>query len=147
MTPLTTIGYERATLDGLVDSLAEARVGLLIDVRAIAASRRPGFAKSQLAAGVTARGIGYHHLRALGTPAPGREAARAGRHAELRAIVEAHLAGIEAQAALAEVAALARAGARVCLLCLEADPARCHRSIVAEHLARATGCAVRHLTV
>lgn len=145
MSELWTIGYETATQAGLLDRLAEAGVGLLVDVRAVAASRRPGFAKRQLAAGLEERGLGYLHLRELGTPADGRAEARAGRHAQMRRIFEAHLAGLEPQAALAELTAMVASGRRICLLCLERDPLHCHRSIVAEHVAQRIGSAVRHL--
>lgn len=137
---VATIGYEGATPDRLVAALKAAGVATLVDVRAIAASRRPGFAKSALSAAVQEAGIGYLHLRALGTPAAGRAAARAGRPAEMRRIFAEHLKGVESQAALAELSALARRQP-VCLLCLEADPTTCHRTMVAE----AVGLPVRHL--
>ena len=63
----------------VLDELENAGVKLLVDVRAVASSRRPGFSKNQLAAGLDERGISYLHLRALGTPKEGREAARSGK--------------------------------------------------------------------
>ena len=75
---LLTIGYEGCVIDGVLATLKEAGIGLLIDVRAVAASRKPGFSKRQLAAGLDAAGIGYVHLRPLGTPKPGRDAVRSG---------------------------------------------------------------------
>lgn len=135
-----TIGYEGATPDRLIAALHAAGARVLVDVRAIANSRRPGFSKGALSAALEAAGIGYLHLRALGTPGEGRVAARAGRTAEMRRIFARHLAGVEAQAALAELAALARER-RVCLLCLEADARQCHRALVAE----AVGLPVLHL--
>lgn len=142
MTPeVLTIGYEGATPDRLIGALKEAGVRVLVDVRALANSRRPGFAKTALTASLEAAGIGYLHLRALGTPAEGRVAARSGRPAEMRRIFAAHLAGTEAQAALANLTDLARQQ-RVCLLCLEADPRQCHRTLVAE----AVGLPITHLS-
>ena len=82
MTPLFTIGYEQTPADAVLGELARAQVGLLVDVRAVAASRRPGFSKRQLAAGLDERGIRYLHLRGLGTPKEGRLAARRGRPRE-----------------------------------------------------------------
>jgi uncharacterized protein (DUF488 family) len=143
---LWTIGYENATPPGLLAALQEARIDLLIDVRAVANSRRPGFAKSRLAESVRARGIQYLHLRSLGTPGAGRAAARAGRYAELRAIYQRHLTTPEAQDDLETLAELLRAGRRVCLLCLEADPAHCHRSMVAAALESRFPVQVTHLT-
>lgn len=142
---LATIGYEGATPPAVIDALRAAGVTLLVDVRAAARSRRPGFAKSRLAGGLADAGIAYRHAAALGTPADGRAAARAGRHAAMRAIFAEHLATAPAEAALAEVGALARAE-RACLLCFEADPGHCHRLLVADALAaREAGLTVVHL--
>lgn len=126
-------------------TLTEAGVVALIDVRAVANSRRPGFSKNSLAANLEAVGIGYRHLRALGTPAEGRAAARAGKHAEMHAIFRDHLALPEAQAALDELAALAANDAPVCLLCFEADPAHCHRTLVADALVPLAAFRLVHL--
>lgn len=134
MTTLATIGYENATVPRFLDALKAAEVDLLVDVRAVASSRRPGFAKTKLAENVGSVGIEYLHLRGLGTPADGRAAARAGRHEEMRAIFMEHMETPEAQDELERLAELVRAGRRVCLLCLEADPTHCHRSMVAEAL-------------
>ncbi|MBY0339411.1 MAG: DUF488 domain-containing protein [Acetobacteraceae bacterium] len=138
---MATIGYEDVTPDRLVAALRAAGVRTVVDVRALANSRRPGFAKTALSATLAEAGIGYRHLRALGTPAAGRQAAREGRPAEMRRIFGAHLAGVEAQAALADLREQARREP-LCLLCLEADPAHCHRTLVAE----AVGLPVRHLS-
>ena len=75
----------------VLDELEQAGVKLLVDVRAVAASRRPGFSKNQLAAGLDERGISYLHLRGLGTPKDGREAARSGQFAALHKIYAKHL--------------------------------------------------------
>ena len=143
---VATIGYEGATVEGFLDALRRAGVDLLVDVRAVASSRRPGFAKTRLAANLATADVAYLHLRALGTPADGRAAARAGRHDELRRVFAEHLASDAAQEALAHLAALvADEGRRVCLLCLEADPAHCHRLLVADALAARVDAAVAHL--
>jgi uncharacterized protein (DUF488 family) len=142
---LWTIGYQEATLAAVLAALHAESIELLIDVRAVPASRRPGFSKRQLAAGLAEAGIGYLHLRALGTPAEGRLAARQGRHARLREIYAAHLATTEAQAELAELAGLVAAGRRVCLLCLERNPAHCHRGLIADSLVERLGVTVDHL--
>lgn len=134
MTTLATIGYEGATVQSFLDALRAAGVELLVDVRAVASSRRPGFSKTRLAENVRGIGIDYLHLRGLGTPAEGRAAARAGRHAEMHAVFAEHLATPGAQAELHALAELVRAGRRVCLLCFEADPAHCHRTLVADAL-------------
>ena len=145
MFTLTTIGYEGATVPGFLEALREGKVELLVDVRAVASSRRPGFAKTKLSANVEEAGIGYLHLRALGTPADGRAAARAGRHAEMHRIFLEHLATEAAQDELSALADMVRSGRRICLLCFEADPEHCHRSLVARALADLVPITVEHL--
>jgi uncharacterized protein (DUF488 family) len=142
---IATIGYEAATIDGLLETLKQERVELLVDVRAVASSRRPGFAKSRLAASLAGAGIEYLHLRGLGTPPAGRAAARTGRYEELREIYLEHLATPGAQDELETLAELVRAGRRVCLLCLEANPEHCHRSMVTAALASLLPLEVSHL--
>ena len=142
---IATIGYEGATIASFQQALRDAHIDLLVDVRALASSRRPGFAKTRLAANAKEAGAEYLHLRALGTPADGRAAARAGRHAEMHRIFRQQLATPEAQEQLALVADLVRQGRRVCLLCFEAKPEHCHRSIVADALARIIPATVVHL--
>src|SRR5688500_14511647 len=133
MPTLSTIGYEGKSQAEFLQELQAARVELLIDVRAVAASRRLGFSKSALANGLRERGIDYLHLRALGTPADGRQAARAGRIAEMRAIyadqLETPEAGLALEQALAE--AVARPSA---LLCYERGAPDCHRSMLAQRM-------------
>lgn len=131
--PVFTIGYENATPPRLVAALLQAGVTTVVDVRALANSRRPGFAKRALTAALAEAGIGYEHVRALGTPPAGREAVRTGKPEMMRRIFAAHLAGTEPQAALGALAARARREP-VCVLCLEADPHHCHRTLVAEAL-------------
>lgn len=144
-TTLATIGYQGATPEGFRRALESARIELLADIRAVASSRRPGFSKSKLSAAVGEAGIEYLHLRALGTPADGRAAARAGRSAEMRKIFLAHMKLPEPLAALEDLAGIVRSGTRVCLLCFEADPLQCHRNIVASLLAELLPLEITHL--
>lgn len=144
MNPLATIGYEGATQADVIGRLADAGVQLVIDVRAVAASRRPGFSKTVLGASLSAAGIGYLHLRALGTPKAGRAAARAGRVDEMRAIFAEHMDTTPAQLALLQADEQVR-NVRACLLCYEHDWRGCHRAIVAGDLSRLSGCEVAHL--
>lgn len=140
---LATIGYEGKTLDELLDQLGDAGVELLIDVRAVAASRRPGFSKTALAGALRERGIDYLHLRPLGTPKAGREAARKGRTGEMRAIYERHLEEAEAQLAFEQADAAARERPAA-LLCYERAWQECHRAILADRLAE-RGHVIAHL--
>ncbi|MES2710949.1 MAG: DUF488 domain-containing protein [Pseudomonadota bacterium] len=137
---ILTIGYENATPAALIEALRGAGVQTLVDVRALANSRKPGFAKRALSEALGGAGIAYVHEKLLGTPAEGRAAVRAGLLAEMRRIFTAHMQGAEQLDAVARLAQRARAE-RVCLLCLEADPAHCHRTLVAE----AVGLPIRHL--
>jgi uncharacterized protein (DUF488 family) len=122
-----TIGYEGATQAELIAALQGAGVTRLIDVRAVPLSRKPGFSKNVLAAGLKEAGIDYVHLKALGTPAEGREAARKGRFGEMEQIYAAQLETPEAAAQSAQLIVLAQEKPSA-LLCFERDPAHCHRT-------------------
>lgn len=124
-----TIGYEGATQAELVAALTRAGVSLLADIRAVPLSRRPGFSKNILAAGLREAGIDYVGLKALGTPALGREAARRGDHATLARVYAGQLQLPEAMAEGARLRDLA-AGQPTALLCFEREPAGCHRSLL-----------------
>ncbi len=141
---LFTIGYEGATQTDVLNRLKTAGVELLVDVRAVAASRRAGFSKTVLGASLGEIGIGYRHLRALGTPKAGREAARKGRIGEMRALFDDHFAEPQAQIQLAELRELAL-NQRVALLCFEADCAGCHRAVLAERLSASDPFEVENL--
>jgi uncharacterized protein (DUF488 family) len=121
-------------------------VAVLVDVRAVASSRRPGFSKSALAASLEEAGIQYVHLRGLGTPADGRAAARSGRYADLRRIFLAQLKTLAARDDLMNLTELVRSGRRTCLLCLEASPEHCHRSMVASALGDLVPIKLDHLS-
>lgn len=139
---LFTIGYEGATQDEVIVALEKAGVCRLIDVRALPLSRRPGFSKTPLRAALAAHGIDYVHLKALGTPPEGREAARRGRHVEMARIYHGQLAEPAAMVAVQQVRALA-SEAPSALLCFEREPAHCHRQVlIDEALPEAT---VEHL--
>jgi uncharacterized protein (DUF488 family) len=142
VTAVFTIGYQESTLDAVTQTLATAGVKLLVDVRAVTASRRPGFSKRQLAAGLAGAGIDYLHLRDLGTPPDGRLAARTGRWDELRRVYDAHLATPAAEAELDELAGLVASGRPLCLLCYERHADHCHRRILGERLAARLGVEV-----
>ncbi len=130
---LWTIGYENVGVPEFVAALKEAKIKTLVDVREIANSRRAGYSKKALAASLDEAGIAYVHMKPLGTPKAGREAARKGDTKTMRRIFEAKLAEPESQLALAETADLAKKG-RVCIMCLEHDWRDCHRAIVADYL-------------
>jgi uncharacterized protein (DUF488 family) len=142
--PLATIGYESAPQAKVIETLKSAGVEVLIDVRAVAASRRAGFSKGLLSSSLEEAGIAYVHLRELGTPKEGRMAARRGQTAVMREIFEAHLAEPAAQLQLAQAIEIAK-GRKAALLCYEADHRGCHRSIVVEHMLEVANFAVENL--
>ena len=129
-----TIGYEGMTTTEFLAALQQAGVERVIDVRAVPNSRRPGFSKTPLRNGLADVGIDYVHLRALGTPAAGREAARAGRKDQLERIYAGQL---ETPQAMAEGAMMVELVAEKpsALLCYERDPACCHRTLLWQAMA------------
>jgi len=124
-----TIGYEATTMGDFLAALTGAGVKRVIDVRALPLSRRPGFSKTPLKGALAEAGIDYIHLKALGTPAAGREAARKGRQAELEAIYAGQLELPEAIVQGAEMLELA-GEVPSALLCFERAPQGCHRSLL-----------------
>jgi uncharacterized protein (DUF488 family) len=124
-----TIGYEGATMPEFIAVLKQAGVERVIDVRALPLSRRPGFSKTPLRGALSEAGLEYVHLRALGTPAAGRDAARKGRHEELKRIYAGQLELPEAIAQTAQMLDLA-AEKPSALLCFERDPGGCHRTLL-----------------
>ena len=129
-----TIGYEASTVGELVAALQKAGVERVIDVRALPLSRRPGFSKTPLRGALQEAGIEYVHLKALGTPSEGRTAARAGRHADMARIYAGQLELPEAMVQSAQMLELA-AEKPSALLCMEREPAHCHRSLLLKAVA------------
>jgi uncharacterized protein (DUF488 family) len=132
MTPLCTIGYEGYSAEEWLESLAANRVEIVVDVREMPLSRKPGFSKTRLAEMLRSKGIDYVHLRALGNPKAYRDRLRNGWDFvefadEYRRILDAQPEALDALLALAT-------HRRICLVCFEEDPAACHRSIVAEYV-------------
>jgi len=140
-----TIGYEQTPAKSVLDELERAGVKLLVDVRAVASSRRPGFSKSQLAAGLDERGISYVHLRGLGTPKEGRLAARSGQYETLKKIYTKHLKTAQAREELDELSALVKKSGPVCILCYERDHQHCHRRWIAEIIEERDGVRIDNL--
>jgi len=124
-----TIGYEATTMAEFITALQNAGVERVIDVRALPLSRRPGFSKSPLKVALGEIGIDYVHLKALGTPADGRQAARAGRQDDLERIYADQLELPEAIVAAEQMRELA-AEKPSALLCYEREPSQCHRSLL-----------------
>lgn len=143
MTKLWTIGYEKVGVPDFVAALKQAKIKTVLDVREVANSRRAGFSKKALAASLDAAGIAYVHMKPLGTPKAGRDAAKKGDVKTMRKIMNAKLKEPDSELALAEAGDIAKRG-RACLLCLEHDWRVCHRALVAKRL-EAFGCIAVHL--
>lgn len=141
---LTTIGYEGVSLSAFLATLKAAEITLLLDVRELAMSRRKGFAKTALSQALSAAGIGYQHERALGAPKRVRHQLR--EDGDLRRYFVAFRKYLATQEAFLDQLATTLGG-RVALMCFERNPAKCHRSVVVEALARRVNLDFRHLTV
>ena len=133
MKKIATIGYEGASLSDFIATLMLAGIQRIVDVREVAQSRRPGFSKTALRNALAEVGIDYHHVRQLGDPKHGREAARAGNMDLFRAIFTAHLELPASRSALDEAIILVSEKSSA-LLCYERNPQDCHRAIVAQHM-------------
>jgi uncharacterized protein (DUF488 family) len=143
---ISTIGYEGSTIERFVAALKHASIDALIDVRDLPLSRKKGFSKNALAQALEAADIEYVHLKGLGDPKDGREAARAGKYDLFRKIFGRHMQTDIALRDL-EIAADIVRGRRTCLMCFECAHGKCHRSIVAERLSQMTQLTVTPLTV
>ncbi len=143
MGAVATIGYERTDADKFVAALKEAGVDLLVDVRMVPFSHKPGFTQAPLRGLLAAAAIDYLHLKELGNPKEGRDAAKAGDEAVFRSVYMAQMATSAAQRAILRVVELGRLR-RPCLMCFERDHRHCHRGMVAE-VVEAHGLHVRHL--
>ena len=139
-----SLGYEQSRPEEFAARLAEAKIDMLIDVRAVPLSRKPGFSKNQLAAALMVIDVEYKHVVRLGAPREIRDALRdGGTWAEYERGYQAHLANCEPEVqALLDLAA-ERA---ICLLCFERDPAVCHRSLIAQRMAdKRPGLVIHHI--
>ena len=143
---LATIGYERAELADFIATLETCGIDILVDIRDRAQSRRPGFSKSTLADALANAGIAYIHLKELGDPKEGREAARKGDHRAFLKIYSAVMASEPARRALLSLENLATQQS-ICLMCFERDQHQCHRKIVSDYLERVLSLKARHLGV
>jgi uncharacterized protein (DUF488 family) len=143
--PLFTLGYEQAKPAAVLGELKRAKVDLLVDTRAVAASRRPGFSKRQLAVSLDEAGVAYIHLQKLGTPAAGRAAAKSGDLDTLWRIYDKHINTRDAQNALGELTSLIKSGKRVALLCYCRDPNACHRSRIVANVKKRARVKVENL--
>jgi len=137
-----TIGYEGRSLDDLSQELKSKGIGRLVDVREIARSRKPGFSSSRLAEGLFNNGIEYVHMRLLGSPKALREELK--RTGDFNAFAEAYKRHLRSQRESLALLSKAASEKPTVIMCLERDPAYCHRSIIASEL-QEQGFSVRNL--
>ena len=143
---VATIGYERSNLADFIATLRNSNVDILVDIRDRAQSRRPGFSKTALSNALEDAGISYLHMRELGDPKEGREAARRGDYDQFRIIFARVMASKAAKEAIAKLETLASVN-KICLMCFERDQLTCHRKIVADQLVTKLGTKALHLGV
>jgi len=144
--PLYTIGHSTRPLDELVDLLRGLGVSILADIRTIPRSRHnPQFDQEALRSALSRRRIRYVHLPALGgLRRARRDSPNAGwRNASFRGYADYMLTD-DFERGLAELGALTQEGT-VAVMCAEAVPWRCHRSLVADALT-VRGAHVEHIT-
>jgi uncharacterized protein (DUF488 family) len=133
VTTLWTIGYEKLLPPALLAELQAAGIERLLDVRYRPQSRRPGMSKTRLGDLLRAHGIAYEHRRELGTPPDIRWLFKHGRSAEGSEQFRVHVEATAADA-LDALAAELPSAPRTVLMCLEAEPAVCHRRVLARAL-------------
>lgn len=138
-----TIGYQAHTLSTMADLLAGHKVGVLVDVRQNPVSRKRGFSKAQLEKSISNLGITYLHCPELGTPPLIREIYLSTGNV-MKALTQ-YEKYLRARNGRVLVLLQKVKKQRFCLLCLEADHSRCHRSIIAQVLTEMTGCKPIHL--
>jgi len=131
---LLTVGYEGRTVHWLIRLLTENAVGVLVDVREVPLSRKPGFSKAGLERALANAGIQYVHIGSLGSPRDAR--IKLHKDGDYRAFFQAYGTHLQDQEeALRQVHELL-SEASICLMCYEAQPGKCHRIALAAVLER-----------
>ena len=143
---LLTIGYEGSEIGDFVSVLRAAKIDLLIDIRDLPLSRKPGFSKNSLKKHLENSAIEYRHTKVLGDPKEGRLAARSGDHRRFERIFRSHIANEAARETIGEISAQSETK-NICLMCFERDHRNCHRSIVCEEILKNGNIAIKHLGV
>ncbi len=141
-----TIGYEGSSIEDFIATLLLAKISVLVDIRELPLSRKKGFSKNILANALDQHGIEYVHLKGLGDPKEGRDAARAGDFKKFLKIFTKHMKSEVAKMDMVEATEIAKKE-RACFLCFERDHETCHRNIVVKELIKNTGQKVKHLGV
>jgi uncharacterized protein (DUF488 family) len=148
MEPVFTIGHSNRPIEEFIALLAEHGVQRVLDIRTVPKSRHnPQFGQDQLPTSLAEAGIAYQYIGALGgLRHPRKDSPNAGWHNKSFRGYADHMQGEEFRHGVDDVAAMASgAGAERCaLMCAEAVPWRCHRSMVADALT-VRGIPVEHI--
>lgn len=129
---LYTVGYEGLSIQEFLDILNDHAIEVLIDVRELPLSRKPGFSKTKLSQALEEVGIEYYHAKPLGAPKPIRKALKADGDWEAYKqaydiVLDERLEELDTVREIAEKK-------RATLMCFEHDYSVCHRSLVADRL-------------
>ncbi|UVK53152.1 DUF488 domain-containing protein [Mesorhizobium sp. AR02] len=143
---LLTIGYEGSEIDDFVSVLKAEKVELLVDVRDLPLSRKPGFSKNSLRNHLENSSIDYRHEKILGDPREGRLAARSGDRPRFERIFRSHIANEAAGKIIRELALHAETK-NICLMCFERDHKDCHRSIICEEILKIKKSSIKNIGV
>jgi uncharacterized protein (DUF488 family) len=132
---ILTLGHSTRTLDEFIRLLQAHGVSRVVDVRTVPRSRHnPQFNKASLPRALKKAGLGYVHLPGLGGLRHAkRDSLNVGwRNASFRGFAD-YMQTPEFEQSLEELIQLATEE-RVALMCAEAVPWRCHRSLIADAL-------------
>jgi uncharacterized protein (DUF488 family) len=142
---LFTFGYEGLSIDSFVSELRAKRIDVVCDARELPLSRKKGFSKVALSEILMDAGIEYKHVRAFGCPSKIRK--RYKLDGDWKAYQIAYRKHLKKQHLAVLDLALRARNRRICIICFEADPFRCHRSIVANAVMQHRIKSVTHLKI
>lgn len=139
-----TLGYERKSVDGFLNLILQKGLKQIIDVRANPVSRKYGFAKNTLSMLAAKVSVGYSHVPVLGIPSSDRKNLGSPQsYAQLFDDYEARVLPqrLETQREVLRAMSVQPS----VLVCMEENPAFCHRGRLAKNLASGSDLSIRHL--
>ncbi len=142
---ILTIGHSTRTIETFIELLRTHGVRRLVDVRTIPRSRHnPQFNRDTLPKTLGPAGIGYTHMEELGgLRHPRGDSPNGGwRNSSFRGFAD-YMQTPEFEAGLETLIQAAGSG-QIAIMCAEAVPWRCHRSLIADAL-KVRGCRVEHI--
>ena len=138
--PITvfTIGYEERTIDEFLGRLKKHNIHTLIDVREVPFSRKRDFSKRKISEHLQSSGIKYVHIGKLGSPKPLRE--KLHKDKDYDSFFDGyrkHLETLNGDMAALYDEIVSREVS--CFMCMERDPLKCHRMVVAKKIKEIDG--------